>query len=160
MIRPVTAADAAAICGIYNYYVDNSAISFEEEPLSVGDMEKRIRDISAAYPYLVREDNGEILGYAYVNKWKERASYRFSVEASVYLKNGLGGKGVGSDLFRRLLEEVRKTDIHAVVAGITQPNPASVGMCEKLGFKKVGIFNEIGYKQGAWHDVGYWELIL
>jgi len=160
MIRPVKLSDAAAIRDIYNHYIENTVATFEEEILSLADMEARIQKISGAYPFLVREDEGEIFGYAYVNKWKERTAYRNSAEVSVYLKNGSQGTGRGTELLGRLLEEARKTSLHALVAGITLPNEASAKMCEKYGFKKIGQFNEVGFKSGRWLDVGYWELIL
>jgi len=160
MIRSVKLSDAPAIRDIYNYYIENTVSTFEEELLSLHDTEARIEKISAAYPYLVREDGGEISGYAYANLWKERASYRNSAEISVYLKNGSQGKGRGTELLGRLLEEVRKSTLHVLIAGITLPNDASVKMCEAYGFTKIGRFNEVGFKHGRWLDVGYWELIL
>jgi phosphinothricin acetyltransferase len=160
MIRPVTLNDAAAICAIYNYYVKNTAISFEEQPVSIHVMEERIRDITAKYPWLVWETEAEILGYAYVNKYRERISYRYTAELSIYLKNGQEGKGIGSKLLTRFFETLRKTDIHALVSGITLPNEQSVALHEKFGFSKIAHFKEVGFKMNQWHDVGYWELIL
>jgi phosphinothricin acetyltransferase len=159
MIRPVRPGDAASIAGIYNYYIENSTITFEEIPLSVREMEERILKISAKYPWLVWESD-DITGYAYVNTWKERAAYRYAAELSIYLNHGCRGKGIGRELLGRLLEEVRKTGIHTLVSGITLPNEASVALHEKFGFKQIACFNEIGFKAGRWLDVGYWELIL
>ena len=159
-IRPVTPADCNAICDIYNYYIRNSTISFEEQAVSVPEMEKRIREVTAYYPWFVWEDAGEILGYAYANKWKERTAYRFSAELSIYIKHGLEGKGMGTVLIARLLEELKKTDIHFLLSGITLPNDRSVALHEKFGFTKAAQFHEIGYKHDKWLDVGYWELIL
>jgi phosphinothricin acetyltransferase len=160
MIRPVKPTDALAISGIYNYYIANTVITFEERPVGAAEMEKRIREIGAQFPFFVWEDEGTIQGYAYVNKWKERVSFRYSVEDSIYIRNGMEGKGIGRALFTHLLEAVKKTDIHAVVAGITLPNDRSIPLHEKFGFTKIGQFNEIGYKMNKWQDVGYWELIL
>jgi phosphinothricin acetyltransferase len=160
MIRPVRIGDAAAIAGIYNYYVEHTVISFEERPVSIHAMEGRIRDISSDYPWFVCEKGGEVLGYAYINRWKDRIAYRYSAEASIYLKTGYGGKGLGSALFSRLLEAVPKTGIHALVSGITLPNDGSVALHEKFGFTQIARFNEIGYKMDTWLDVGYWELVL
>jgi phosphinothricin acetyltransferase len=160
MIRPVKIEDASSIRTLYNYYIENTVITFEEIPVSVEEMESRIKKVSAKYPWFVWEESGEILGYAYVNTWKERAAYRYSVEDSIYLKNGCLGKGIGRSLFARLLEEVRKTEIHTIVAGITVPNDQSTGLHEKFGFKKIAHFNEVGFKQNRWLDVGFWELIL
>jgi phosphinothricin acetyltransferase len=159
MIRPVKIEDAPVIRALYNYYIENTVITFEEIPISDEEMESRIKKVSAKYPWFVWEEADEILGYAYVNTWKERAAYRYAVEDSIYLKNDSFGKGIGRSLLTKLLEEVRKTEIHAIVAGITVPNDPSVKLHEKFGFKKIAQFNEIGFKQNRWLDVGYWELI-
>jgi phosphinothricin acetyltransferase len=160
MIRPVKESDAEAIADIYNYYIENTVITFEEIPLSVAEMNARILRISANYPYLVREDEGEITGYAYVNTWKERTAYKYSAETSVYLKHGTQGKGWGKELMGSLLEAIRLTPLHVLISCITLPNEPSIGMVEHLGFKKIGQFHEVGFKNGRWLDVGYWELVL
>ncbi|GHU83231.1 N-acetyltransferase [Spirochaetia bacterium] len=160
MIRPVNIKDAAAICGIYNHYVKNTVITFEEIPVSFKEMEGRIQTITAQYPWFVLEEAGDLAGYAYVNKWKDRPAYRHAAEVSVYLKTGREGQGLGTELFTRLLEAVGKTPIHAMVAGITLPNERSVALHERFGFKKIAEFNEIGFKLGKWLDVGYWERLL
>ncbi|MDR2096759.1 MAG: GNAT family N-acetyltransferase [Treponema sp.] len=161
MIRTVKIEDAASICMIYNYYIENTAVSFEAGLISVNEMEDRIREISASYPWLVWEDEeSQVSGYAYISKWKERAAYRFSAEVSIYLRYGTEGQGAGSLLLGRLLKEVKKTDLHALVAGITLPNERSVALHEKFGFTKIAQFKEIGFKLNTWLDVGYWELIL
>jgi len=166
MISLVLPNDANAICAIYNYYIENTIISFEEVPLHSCEMEERIRKISTKYPYLVWEEktdekkSGEINGYAYVNTWRERSAYRFAAELSIYLKNGFQGKGIGRKLMERLLEEVRKTNIHTLVAAIVLPNDRSIALHEKFGFRQIALFKEIGYKFNEWHDVAYWELIL
>jgi phosphinothricin acetyltransferase len=160
MIRAVTIADAQAICGIYNPYIKHTVISFEENPITMQAMERRIRAISSVYPWLVCEEAGEVIGYAYVNQWKDRTAYGSSVEDSIYLKHGYEGKGIGACLLSRLLEAVEKTAIHAVVAGITLPNERSIALHEKFGFTRVAQFKEIGFKLHQWLDVGYWELLL
>ena len=160
MLRPVRPADGAAICDIYNHYIENTAITFEEVPLQTAEMEERIRTISAKYPYLVWEEEGEINGYAYASAWRVRSAYRYAAEVSIYLKNGFQGRGMGRELMEKLLEEVRRTDIHSLVAGIALPNENSIALHEKFGFKKIARFKEIGFKQNKWLDVGYWELIL
>jgi phosphinothricin acetyltransferase len=160
MIRSVNIKDAAALCGIYNHYIEHSAVTFEETALSPAAMEERIREICRRYPWLVWEAEGRVLGYAYVHRWHERAAYRFTVEDSVYLLPGEEGRGLGKALLERLLEELRKTELHALMSVITLPNPGSVALHEKFGFKKAAHFGEVGYKMGQWLDVGYWELIL
>jgi phosphinothricin acetyltransferase len=160
MIRSATIHDAFSICGIYNYYVNNTVITFEETPVSISEMEGRIRAVVSKYPWIVWEEEGEVLGYAYVNKWKDRAAYRHSAEDSIYVKNGAGGRGIGKTLLAALLEAAGKTGVHALVAGITLPNERSAALHEKFGFKKTAEFFEIGYKMDRWLNVGYWELIF
>jgi phosphinothricin acetyltransferase len=160
MIRPVKSSDAVSITGIYNYYIKNSVITFEEIPLSIHEMEARILKIGAQYPWLVWEESGEISGYAYVNTWKEKTAYRYAAELSIYVRHDSRRKGIGRELLSRLLEEVRKTNIHALVSGITLPNEASVALHEQFGFTQIASFKEIGFKFDQWLDVGYWELIV
>jgi phosphinothricin acetyltransferase len=160
MIRPVNTADAQAICGIYNYYIVNTAVSFEEDPVSVEEMEDRIRIITAQYPWFVREEAGEVLAYAYINTWRERPAYRYAAELSIYVKRGQEGRGMGRELMTRLLEAVKKTGAHTLVSGITLPNERSIALHEKFGFQKIAHFKEIGYKLDKWLDVGFWELVI
>jgi len=159
-IRPVTAADAAAICEIYNHYVTTTGISFELEPVSVEQMTQRINDIASRYVWLVYEEQGRVLGYAYASQWKPRLAYRHSVESSVYLAADSGGKGVGAHLYGALFAQLKQREVHVIMAGIALPNAASIGLHEKMGFVKVGHFKEVGNKFGQWLDVGYWQLIL
>jgi phosphinothricin acetyltransferase len=160
MIRSVTADDAKVICGIYNYYIENTVITFEETPVSINGMEDRIKAVLSNYPWLVWEEEGEILGYSYGNTWKDRAAYRYSAESSIYVKNGAEGRGIGKKLLAAFLEAARETSIHVLVAGITIPNERSVALYEKFGFKKTAEFFEVGYKMDRWLNVGYWQLIL
>jgi len=157
-IRKVTIEDAEAIARIYNYYIENTVITFEEIPLSIESMTSRIETIAAKYPYLVLEDQNGLIGYAYATEWKARSAYRFSTEVTIYLDHLKTGKGAGSLLFSALLDEIRKTGLHVIIGGIALPNIASVALHEKFGFRKVAHFEEIGYKFGRWIDVGYWEM--
>ncbi len=159
-IRPATMADAAAICEIYNHYVLTTTISFELEAVSTEEMAQRIVEVSALFPWLVYEEDGRILGYAYATKWKARKAYQQSVESSVYMAKDSGGKGVGTQLYRALFAELKARDIHAVMGGIAQPNPGSVALHEKMGFVKVAHFAQVGRKFDQWIDVAYWQLIL
>jgi len=160
MIRQVRQEDAEDIALIYNYFVVNTAITFETEEVSVGEMQGRIAEISLHYPFLVNEEGGRITGYCYVSKWKKKEAYRSTVESTIYIKPEARGKGLGQELMTVLIAELRKTNIHAVIACITIPNPESVRLHEKLGFRKVSDFKEVGYKFGRWLDVGDWELIV
>jgi L-amino acid N-acyltransferase YncA len=158
--RPVTEADAAAICSIYNHYIRSSFATFEETDLSARDMRQRILDVTKNYPWLVMEDENRITGYAYATRWKERASYRYSVEITAYVADGLQGKGFGKALYIALLPRLEAQGLHAVMAGIALPNPASVALHEACGFRKVAHLQDIGCKHGKWIDVGYWQLLL
>lgn len=161
MVRGVNLSDARAIRDIYNHYIEKTTVSFEEELVSVEEMEKRIAaKLSAAMPWFVYEEKGEILGYAYAGKWKERAAYRFCAEATVYLKNGCQKRGLGSSLYTALLDDLRERGFHVVMGVITIPNEASRALHEKFGFVKSAHFKEVGFKFNRWLDVGYWELML
>jgi L-amino acid N-acyltransferase YncA len=160
MVRAVKYADAARITEIYNHYILNTLITFEEHPLSPEEILARIKSITAEYPWLVYEDNGRVVGYAYAIRWKERSAYRHTVEAAIYVDVQDTGKHLGSQLTAALLDELRAMNIHSVLAGIALPNAASVALCEKFGCVKVGQLKEVGYKLNQWVDVGYWELIL
>ena len=159
-IRKAKLDDAAAVADVYNYYVQNTHHTFETEPLVAEEMEKRIADVTEDYPFLVAEEEGEVVGYAYATQFKLRQAYEYAAEVSIYVRNAAKQKGIGSQLYVQLFEELQETDIHAVVAGISLPNDASVRFHERLGFEKVAHFREVGYKLGRWIDVGYWEKIL
>jgi phosphinothricin acetyltransferase len=159
-LRACTPADAARICSIYNHYVLETVVTFEEVPVLVEDMARRIVEVTSRLPWLVCELDGEICGYAYAAPWKERSAYRHSVESTVYLSPGAAGQGIGTQLYAALLEALRDTEVHCAVGGISLPNQASVALHEKLGFAKIGHFREVGWKCGKWVDVGYWEIVL
>lgn len=161
VIRPAAASDAAAIARIYNHYVLHTAITFEEQAVSDGEMHARMDDIRhAGLPWLVAEQAGQVLGYAYATKWRARSAYRHSVESSVYLAADATGKGLGARLYAVLLDLLREKGMHAVMAGITSPNASSASLHEKMGFRKVAHFAEVGFKFDRWIDVGYWQLLL
>lgn len=161
IIRPVTGDDAGAICSIYNHYVSATTISFEEEPVTPSEMAQRIADVLAArLPWLAMVEGDKLIGYAYATKWRVRPAYRTSVETSVYLDPECAGQGAGTLLYRALLDDLRGRGLHLAIAGIAQPNAASVRLHEKLGFRKVAHFSEVGRKFDRWVDVGYWELKL
>ena len=157
MIRPVTEHDVKGICEIYNYYVKNTVISFEEKTISLHEMEQRIFTQSIDYPWLVYEDEGKVLAYAYASKWKARSAYRFTLEATIYMSSDCQGKGVGTKLYQTLFDELATRSVRSVMAVIALPNLASIRLHEKMGFEKVAHFKEVGYKQKKWIDVGYWQ---
>ena len=161
MIRPATPADAAAIAAIYNHYVANTIITFEEDAVGPEDMARRVAEtLDASLPWFVWEEGGRILGYASASKWKSRCAYRHAVESTIYLDQSATGRGLGTVLYTALLADLKARGLHAVIGGIALPNAASVALSEKLGFKKIGQFKEVGWKFRQWIDVGYWELIL
>ncbi|HEU4619536.1 MAG TPA: arsinothricin resistance N-acetyltransferase ArsN1 family B [Gammaproteobacteria bacterium] len=159
-IRHAVAADAAEIAAIYNYYVETTVVTFEEKPVSDAEIAGRIEEVQRRFRWLVHESDGRIDGYAYASLWRPRSAYRYSVETTVYVRHGCTGRGVGTALYRRLIDELRALPVHTVIGGIALPNDASVALHEKLGFEKIGRFREVGWKLGRWVDVGYWELIL
>jgi len=161
MIRPATASDASAIARIYNYYIQNTVITFEEQIVSADEIAGRIEAVtSVSLPWLVAEDAGQITGYAYATKWRPRSAYRFSVELTVYLDPECVGKGLGSQLYTALFALLKDKGVHSVIGGVAQPNPASTALHEKFGMTKVAHFTEVGFKFGKWVDVGYWQATL
>lgn len=160
MIRTVVPEDAAEIREIYNHYILHSTVTFEETPVSLEGIAKRIKSLSLGLPWVVCENGGEILGYAYAARWKSRSAYLRSVESTVYLRQGESNKGIGSRLYAALIKRLTTQGFHAVIGGIALPNQASIALHEKLGFEKVAHFKEVGFKFNRWIDVGYWQLII
>lgn len=160
MIRPVKITDAKQLVDIYNYYVVNSIVTFDEIPFSENDFKDRINTISSKYPFIVFEEDDYILGYAYANMFRQKPAYNHTVETTIYLKNDVQGKAIGTKLYSELLNELKEQKYHAIIGGLTLPNEASVKLHEKLGFKQVAHFKEVGFKFNKWLDVGFWELIL
>lgn len=160
MIRKAEISDAAAIASIYNRYVTGTDITFEEEPVPVDEMAARIAGISSCFPYLVWEEDGEVLGYCYAHAWKGRSAYRYTAETTVYLAPCAVGRGIGTALMSHLVAECRSIGLKALVACITDGNAASNALHEKLGFRQASHFEKVGMKFGRWLDVVDYELIL
>lgn len=160
-IRRMSLCDAVAISDIYNYYVENTVVTFETIAVSETDMRERINEIiDSGNPAYVVEVDGKMAGYCYMHLWKERAAYSFSKEVSIYLHKDIRGKGIGGLLYNHLLKSVDSKNTHVLMAIITVPNNVSVNLHEKFGFKQVGYMRQVGWKFGEWRDVGYWELII
>jgi len=160
-VRAAKLSDAAAVAAIYNHYVANSIVTFEEQPVPDAEMARRIEEVNAAsFPWLVAAEGDDIRGYAYAAPWKRRAAYRHSAEITVYLADGRTGRGLGSKLYGQLLPMLTARGIHAVIGGIALPNPASIALHEKFGLRKVAHFEAVGFKRGRWIDVGYWQRLL
>lgn len=158
MIREAAVSDAAAVADIYNHYITKTTVTFEEEPVSVAEVARRIEDVrSVSLPWLVAEMDGGVVGYAYAKPWHSRSAYRFSVESAVYLAHTHVGRGIGSKLYDELFPIVQRRRIHAVIGAIALPNQPSVALHEKFGLRKAGEFAEVGFKFARWIDVGYWQ---
>jgi len=159
-IRNVTPQDASQICDIYNYYIRETTISFEQQPVSVQEMQERIESYSSTWPWLVAERDGRLVGYTYASRWRTRAAYDNTVESAVYVSNDARQSGVGLPLYTALLDALRQQAVHTVIGGIALPNPGSVALHEKCGFRKVAHFAEAGRKFDRWIDVGFWQILL
>jgi L-amino acid N-acyltransferase YncA len=160
MIRLATLDDASGVQAIYAPIVRETVISFELEPPTVAEMEQRIVKTLEHLPWLVCERRGNILGYVYASQHRTRAAYQWSVDVSVYVHPNARRLGVGQALYRSLFALLALQGFYNAYAGITLPNPASVGLHESLEFQPVGVYRAVGYKLGAWHDVGWWQLTL
>jgi len=154
------AGDAARCAAIYAPYVLASATSFEETAPGEGEMADRIAGTSTTHPWLVAERVGELVGYAYACRHRARPAYRWSTDVSVYVAEEQWRQGVGRRLYEDLFGRLRRQGFRTACAGITLPNVASVALHERLGFAPVGIYRSIGWKAGAWRDVGWWQLKL
>jgi phosphinothricin acetyltransferase len=156
-IRRATPRDAGAITAIYAPTVRATAISFEIDPPGEDELARRIETLGAAAPWLVCERRGDLLGYAYAGSHRVRPAYRWSVDVSVYVHPDHQRRGVAAALYAALLDTLETQGFHRAYAGITLPNAASVALHEGAGFRAVGVYREVGFKCGAWHDVGWWE---
>jgi L-amino acid N-acyltransferase YncA len=159
-VRDAGPADAAACAAIYAPYVRETAITFELEPPGAEQMAARIAASSAGHAWLVLEQEGAVVGYAYGAQWQSRPAYRFSCEVSVYVEMGRRRSGAGRALYEGLFERLRARGFRNAVAGMTLPNEASEALHQAMGFRPVGAYTNIGYKLGAWHDVAYFQLEL
>jgi len=152
--------DAAACAEIYAPHVKGSAVSFEERAPEAAEMEARIQRCAAGHGWLVAERGGLVVGYAYATAFNERPAYRWSTSVSVYVAEEARGQGIGRALYEALFDRLRERGFHMACAGITLPNEASVALHERLGIELVGVNREIGWKDGAWRDVGWYQLEL
>jgi L-amino acid N-acyltransferase YncA len=156
-IRLATADDAATLAAIYRPYCEGTIISFEETAPTVEEMGRRISTIGATRPWILLEDNGGAIGYAYSSAHHERAAYRWSVSTAIYIGHDYHRRGAGRALYTTLFALLRELGYFQATAGITLPNPASVGLHAAFGFSPVGVYRRIGYKMGCWHGVGWYQ---
>ncbi len=159
-IRDVRATDAPRIAAIYNHYVRETIVTFEEAPVTDAEMARRIAETTAGYPWLVWEDAGTVAAYACASSWKRRSAYRFAAESTIYTAPEATRRGIGSQLYLALIARMRAVGLDGRAHELWNANPASVALHEKLGFVPIGRFREVGFKFGRWVDVGYWELTL
>jgi len=152
-IRHVELKDASAILDIYKPYIETTSITFETNTPSVEDFTARIKTNTEKYPWLVAEDEGKIIGYAYASKHRDRDAYQWCVESSVYVLEQYHHSGIASQLYLQLFELLTQSGFINVYAGITLPNPKSFSFHKKRGFEEIGVYRNIGYKSGKWHDV-------
>ena len=159
-IRLARQEDAAQICAIYEPVVRETAISFELEPPATEEMARRMDDTLIQHPWLVCVRHDEVLGYAYASQHRSRAAYQWCVDTSVYIRADVHRRGIGRALYGSLFPLLALQQYYNAYAGIALPNPGSVGLHETVGFRPVGVYREVGYKLGRWHDVGWWVLLL
>jgi L-amino acid N-acyltransferase YncA len=152
--------DAAACAAIYAPYVSASPVSFETVAPTAAELAERIAATATTHPWLVAEDDGVLVGYAYACEHRSRAAYRWAADVAVYVADAHRGRGHGRSLYEALLARLRGQGFHVACAGITLPNAPSVALHERLGFVAVGVHRRIGWKAGGWHDVGWWQLEL
>jgi L-amino acid N-acyltransferase YncA len=155
IVRPASAQDAQACAAIYAPYVRDTAITFETEPPTQAEMARRIAACSESHAWLVLEDGGRVVGYAYGGPFHGRPAYRWASEVSVYLERGRRRTGAGRALYEALFAVLSERGYRMAVAGMTLPNEASVALHRALGFQAVGTYRRIGFKHGAWHDVAW-----
>lgn len=160
IIRQAGPEDAEAIRAIYEPFVLSTPISFEETPPTAEEMRARIESTLKTHTYLVAEKEGQVIGYAYGSQHRARAAYQWSADVTVYVSPEAQGQGVGKALYRELLDGLSERGFHAAFAGIALPNEKSVALHEAMGFTPVGIYREVGFKLGRWHDVGWWQILL
>lgn len=156
-IRACQAQDIQSLCDIYNYYIENTVITFEETAVDAAEMGRRVALYTRSFPWYVCELEGLVVGYAYATPWKERSAYKHSVEITVYVKNSMASQGCGKALYAALIDALEKINCHVMLGCIALPNEASVGLHEYFGFAKVAHFSQVGRKFGQWVDVGYWQ---
>jgi len=159
-IRSIEVSDAPAVLDIYAPFVSDSATSFEIVPPDVPEVERRIMDLRARYPWLVFESDGNVLGFAYASPHRARQAYQWSVDVSVYINSHSQHRGIGRALYTALFALLRRQGYFNAYAGISLPNQASLGLHESLGFTRIGIFERTGFKFGQWHDVVWLQLRL
>lgn len=157
-VRAAAPDDAAAVVAIYAPYVEGSIVSFETDAPDAAAMRNRIEAGGDLYPWLAAVDEaGALAGYAYASAFRPRPAYRYTVETTIYVRQGLHGRGIGSLLYAPLLAILEAQGFTQAFGAITLPNPASIALHERHGFVRAGTYEQVGWKQGGWWDVGLWQ---
>jgi phosphinothricin acetyltransferase len=159
-IRSAKLTDAIDLLEIYKPYISNTPITFDLVMPSLEEFQEKLKVVTAKFPWIVYEINGEIVGYAYANTFRTKCAYEWSLESTVYVKEGKHGLGIGKQLYETLFQLLRAQGVINLFAGITLPNAASIKLHENCGFVPVGVYKKIGYKLNQWWDVGWWQLEL
>lgn len=160
MVRTLETKDIPQILDIYNYYVLNTEVTFDDKPFSFDTFFNKVQTINKDFPFLVFENDNRILGYAYGSQFRPKPAYNKTVESTVYVKHGEHGKQIGTRLYSELLNLLQKENYHVVIGVLTLPNAISVKLHEKFGFVQVAQLKEVGFKFNKWLDVGFWQLNL
>jgi len=160
LIRSATDADFEAIAALTNHYILGTAVHFGYDPVSAAELRESWLKHRDHFPFLIAELEGEFAGYAKAGTWRDRTAYSWIVETGIYLRPELHGRGVGTALYRVLLETLKEQGFHAAIGGITLPNEASVRLHERVGFVHVGTVKQAGWKFNTWHDAGFWQAVL
>lgn len=160
IVRRARPGDLPAVTAIYNQAVVASPATFDVEPFTVETRRPWFEEHSEAYPLYVAERDGAVVGYASLSRFRTKPAYLYTAEVSVYIDDRAHGQGVGTALYEALIPEAKRLGYHALIAGITRPNPASVALHERFGFRSVGVLREVGRKFDRWHDVEWFELQL
>ena len=160
MVRAFQKNDIQAILDIYNYYVLNTTVTFDIEAVTFEAFSDKVHKINAEYPFLVFEEEGAILGFAYASRFRPKPAYNYTAESTVYVKHTAHGKQIGTKLYEALIDELKQTEIHTLLGVLTVPNDASIKLHNKFGFKEVAHLKEVGFKFGEWQNIGIWQLKL
>ena len=161
MIRNVKMSDAKDITEIYNYYIENTVITFQTDLLSVEETEKKIEELLLkGFPYIVYEENNEVIGYAYAGVWRDRKAYEITLETSIYLDQSKIKKGIGRQLYKELIERSRQIGVHSLIGVVSVPNEGSKKLHLEFGFELLGTFKEVGQKFNKYVSVEFWQLML
>jgi phosphinothricin acetyltransferase len=160
LIRDFSEADVAPACELSNHYIEHTAIHFGLHPYTPEEFRSMWAAGRETYPWLAAEVGGTFAGFAKAGRWREREAYRFTAEAGLYVDARFHGRGIGTALYRELFARLKRSGFHTVVAGVTLPNPASERLHEAMGFHRVGVFREVGRKFDAWHDTGWYQVLL